>query len=209
MTPDITLYHAPRTRAFTALWLLEELGVPYTLDSFDLRSGRAKSAEYRALNPMGKVPLIVDHGRPVSETGAIAVYLGDRYGSGELAPGVDDPDRGAYLRWMFFAGNVMEPAYCQKVFGWQIEASTAGWSSYERMSEVLGEAVKDGSWLLGERFTLADVIIGNYVRSGMQFGMVEADSELAGYAARVCDRDGYRRAMEIEERERARFPVEG
>ena len=57
--PSLKLYFAPRTRSFTALWLLEELGVGYELDSFDLNSGRHKQPDYLALNPMGKVPLVV------------------------------------------------------------------------------------------------------------------------------------------------------
>lgn len=206
MTPDLTLFYAPRTRAFVAVWLLEELGVPYTLESFDLATGRGRSAEYLALNPMGKVPLVVDHGRPVSETGAIALFLGDRYGDGALTPAIDDPDRGPFLKWLFFAGNAIEPSYCQKVFGWQIDPGTAGWGSYERTMQALVDATTPGPWLLGERFTLADVVIGNYLRSGMQFGMVAADSPLAAYVKRALDRPAYARARAIEDRESARLP---
>jgi len=206
MSPDITLYYAPRTRAFAAVWLLEELGVPYTLDSFDIYGGRQKGAAYRALNPMGKVPLIVDRGRPVSETGAITLYLGDLYGAPEMVPAVDDPDRGDFLRWIFFAGNVIEPAYCQKAFGWQIEPGTASWSSHARMVEVLTGAVQIGPWLLGQRFTLADVLVGNYIQWGTKFGMIAAGSPLAAYAERATDRPAFTRAQAIEARESARFP---
>lgn len=204
--PDITLYYAPRTRAFGALWLLEEVGVPYTLESFDLFTGRGRRPDYLALNPMGKVPLVVDHGRPVSETGAIALYLGDRYGDDRLSPAIDDPDRGPYLKWMFFAGNAIEPSYCQKVFGWQIDPGTAAWGSYARTMQTLVDAVQAGPWLLGDRFTLADVFIGNYLRSGLRFGMVEADSPLAAYVQRATDRPAFARATAIEERESARLP---
>lgn len=205
-TPDITLLYAPRTRAFVALWMLEELGVPYALDAFDIHAGRQRSAAFRALNPMGKVPVVVDHGHPVSETGAIALYLGDRYGSPSLVPGVQDEDRGAFLRWLFFAGNAIEPAYCQKVFGWQVDPGTASWGSYERTMQTLLDAVTPGPWLLGERFTLADVVVGNYVESGTKFGMVAADSPLADYARRATKRPAYARAQAIEARESARFP---
>ncbi len=205
-TPDITLYYAPRTRAFVALWLLEEIGVPYTLDAFDLYTGRQRGEAYRTLNPMGKVPLVVDRGRPVSETGAIALHLGDRYGAADLAPGIEDDDRAAFLRWLFFAGNAIEPAYFQKVFDWQIDEGTASWGSYTRTMEVLAAAVTPGPWLLGERFTLADVVIGNYLLSGMKFGMVEADSPLVAYAKRASARPAFARAEAIEARESARFP---
>ena len=62
----LTLYYAPRTRSFTALWLLEELGVPYALESFDLNGGRNQEPDYLALNPMGKVPLVVHGQRAIS-----------------------------------------------------------------------------------------------------------------------------------------------
>lgn len=204
--PDITLHFAPRTRSFVALWLLEELGVPYTLESFDLGGGRPTTAEFRALNPLGKVPLVIDHGRPISETGAIALYLGDLYGAPAAVPAVDDPDRPAYLRWMFFVGNVMEPAFCQKMFGWEVAPSTAGWGSYARMFEALTAGVTGDGWLLGERFTLADVIVGNYIRFGLQFQMLDVDPRLERYAARATARPSFARAMAIEEREGARFP---
>src|SRR5690606_12223161 len=108
-TQSLTLHYAPRTRAFTALWLLEELGVAYELDSFDLYTGRHKQPAFLALNPMGKVPLVVCDQIPISETGAIAVYLADRFTAAGLAPALDDPQRPAYLRWMFFTAGVLEP----------------------------------------------------------------------------------------------------
>ena len=97
---DLVLHYAPRTRSLVALWLLEELGVPYRLASFDLATGHHKSPEHLALNPMGKVPVVVDRGVPVSELGAIAIYLADRYPAAGLAPALDHPDRAAYLRYM-------------------------------------------------------------------------------------------------------------
>ena len=98
-TPTITLCYAPRTRSFTALWLLEELGVPYELESFDLQSGAHKQPEFLALNPMGKVPLVVCDGTPIAETGAIALYLADRCRETVLSPEIDDPARADVLRW--------------------------------------------------------------------------------------------------------------
>src|SRR5690606_30539389 len=105
---SLKLYFAPRSRSFTALWLLEELGVDYALESFDLRSGRHKQPDFLALNPMGKVPLVVHDGIPVSESGAIAIYLADRFHAAGLAPAIDDRDRPAFLRWVLFAGGVLE-----------------------------------------------------------------------------------------------------
>ena len=83
---DIVLYHAPRTRAFRMLWLLEELDRPYRIKLMSLAAGDHKTQEFLQLNPMGKVPLIVDEGMAITETGAMMVHLADKYSPGELAP---------------------------------------------------------------------------------------------------------------------------
>lgn len=208
MTETVTVYYAPRTRAFVALWLVEELKIDYRLESFDIMTGRHRRPDYLALNPMGKVPLVVDGGQPVHETGAIALHLADRYREVPLAPSIGDPQRGRYLSWLFFAGNVIEPAYCEKAFGWQVNDGTVGWGSYDRMVAALTPVVEQGPWLLGDRFTAADLVIGNYLHSGTKFGVIEPDSALGRFAARAIDRPAFARAAEIEARESARFPAQ-
>jgi glutathione S-transferase len=108
--PDITIYFCKRTRAFVPRWLLEELGVPYRVKPIRLDRREHKAAWFRRINPMGKVPALTDGEAVVSETPAICLLLADRYGMGTLAPTIDDPARGAYLRWMVFATAVFEPA---------------------------------------------------------------------------------------------------
>ena len=98
----ITLYHSPASRAFTAYWMLEELGAPFAVKTVDIRKGEQKQAAYLKLNPAGKVPTLTDGEVVVSENPAIAIYLADRYGYGTLAPRIDDPDRGPYLKWMVY-----------------------------------------------------------------------------------------------------------
>jgi glutathione S-transferase len=203
----LTLHYAPRTRAFTALWLLEELGVPYELDSFDLNSGRHKQADFLALNPMGKVPLVICDGIPVSETGAIAIYLADRYTAARLAPALDDPQRPAYLRWVLFSGSVIEPALGQKFFNWQLSPRTVAWGSFEQMQDVLTAAITDSQWLLGDRFSAADVVVGAGARFGLLFGAFEKQGPIADYVARLTAREGFKRAEAIEQRESERYPI--
>jgi glutathione S-transferase len=205
--PSLKLYFAPRTRSFTALWLLEELGIPYQLDSFDLNSGRHKQPDYLALNPMGKVPLVVCDGVPVSETGAIAIYLADRFPEARLTPAFDDPLRPAYLRWVLFVGGVMEPAFGEKFFKWNVPARSVAWGSFEQMHEVLTAGVTNREWLLGDRFSAADVVVGAAARFGVMFGVFDKTGPIADYVDRVTAREAFKRAQAIEQRESERFPI--
>ena len=102
MPPMLTLYHHPFSRAAGTLWALEEAGQPYELKFLDLAKGEHKSPAMLALNPMGKLPVLVDGDTVVTEAAAIALYLADRYAPGRLAPKLDDPRRGTYLRWALF-----------------------------------------------------------------------------------------------------------
>ncbi|WP_412554290.1 glutathione S-transferase family protein [Shimia sp. MIT1388] len=205
--PTLTLYFAPRTRSFAALWLLEELGEPYQLESFDFATGRHKQADYLSLNPMGKVPLVVDGETPVPEIGAMAIYLADRYAAAGLAPAATDAARAEYLRWMFFASAIMEPAYAQKLFEWEVSPSTVAWGSFEQMMEVLADGLAEGPWLLGETFTAADVAVGNNLVFGQMIGLIPQDGPIGEYLARLKTRAAFQRAEAIELREGERFPV--
>lgn len=208
-SPELTLFYAPRTRSRTAVWLLEELDQPYTLNSFDLASGRHKEPDYLALNPMGKVPVVSHAGQAVAELGAIAIYLADRFPAAGLAPSVTDPIRADYLRWCFFASAIMEPCLGEVFFKWQVPASSVAWGSFAQMLKTLGDAVADRTWLLGERFSAADVLVGSAAAFGVQFGVMPKDGPVGAYVERCLARPASKRADAIEAREGARFKREG
>jgi glutathione S-transferase len=192
------LYWAPRTRSFSALWILEEIGAPYERELIDIRRGDQDKPAYRAINPMGKVPALVDGAAVVAEQGAICAWLADRFPETGLAPTVADPLRGPYLRWLFFAGNCIEPAYMQKFMGWTTTKSQAGWGNYELVVEVLDRALAQGPWILGERFSAADVIIGSGVHFGLAYGLLERRPAFDAYDARCTARPAFARASAID-----------
>lgn len=202
----LVLYYAPRTRSFTALWLLEEMGVPYRLEAFDLLAGRHKHPDFLALNPMGKVPLVVDDGTPVSELSAIAIYLGDRFPESKIAPPVGHPHRAAYLRWVVFQSSVMEPAYAERFSKMEPRPTNYAWGSFDQMLAVATAAVQPGPFLLGDMFTAADVLVGSAVRFGILFGVLPKEGALADYLGRVTARDGFARASAIADRINAELP---
>jgi glutathione S-transferase len=191
---SIVLYHHPWSRAASVVWMLEEVGVPYELRFVDILAGEQSSEAHRALNPMGKIPVVVDGEATISEAAAIGVYLADRYAPGRLAPALDDPARGAFLRWAFFAPSVVEPGCMAHTSGWEFKPGSAGFGSYENLLATLSAGVTPGPWLLGERFTMADVILGSTLRWMLGFGMIEKRPEFVAYADRLGERPALKAA---------------
>lgn len=193
---SIVLYHHPYSRAANVLWMLEELGQPYELKYVDIMKGGHKSPEIVALNPMGKLPVLVDGDAVVTESAAIALYLADRYSLGKLAPAADDPARATYLRWSFFAPSVVEPGAMAKMNNWTFKASQAGWGDYEAMIASMDSAIAGKEYVLGDRFSMADVVFGGTVRYMIRFKMIEPTPALADYAKRLSERPAAKRADE-------------
>ncbi len=191
---SIVLYHHPFSRASNVVWMLEEVGVPYELRFVDLLKGAQKAPEILELNPMGKLPVLVDGDTVVTEGAAIALYLGDRYAYGQLAPKVDDPARGTYLRWSFFAPSVIEPGSMAKGAGWAFKEGQAGWGSYEAMLSAMESALSHGDYLLGDQFSMADVVFGGTLRYMLMFKMLEPRPAFTAYSERLAARPALQRA---------------
>ncbi len=196
----VTLYHHPFSRAANVVWTLEEVGCDYELVHVDLYEGAHKKAPYRELNPMGKVPTLVDGDTVVTEAAAIALYLGDRYALGRLAPALDARQRGAYLRWSFYAPSVIEPGCMAKSAGWEFRASQAGWGTYEEMLDTISAAIGDGPWLLGDTFSMADIVFGGTIRWMTRFDMLDKRPEYLAYVERLSARPACVKGQEINDR---------
>lgn len=184
----IQLYHHSYSRAAGVVWMLEECGVPYELIPVDLMKGAHMAPEFRALNPMGKVPVLVDGGEPFSEAAAIGVYLADRYASGRLAPALDDPKRGTYLKWCFYSPSVVEPGCMAHMSKWEYKPSAAGFGKYEDILTTLEAGLSEGPWLLGEQCSMADIILGNTLMWMMQFNMIDKRPSFVEWTDRLAQR---------------------
>lgn len=181
----LILYHHPYSRAANVVWMLEELGLPYELKYVDLRQGEQATAEFRQKNPMGKLPTLVDGDVTVTESAAIGLYLADRYSYGKLAPKIEAHERAAYLRWILFAPSVIEPGCYAHAAKWEYRPGQAGWGTYENMLTTIEEAIGDGPWIFGERFSMADIIFGGTLRYMLRFKMIEPREPFVAYAARL------------------------
>lgn len=193
------LYWAPHTRAFRTLWMLEESGLPYERELIDINGPDIRSARYRAINPMMKVPALEDGDARLAESGAICAYVADLAPEAKLAPPIGDPARGRYLHWMFFDVACVEPAFVEKMANVQIPARSAGWGSYDRVMDVIEDLVGKGPWAMGERFTAVDVMLGTDIWYGLHLLKVIKDRPvLEAYVARCVTRPAFQRAEAIE-----------
>lgn len=181
----IDLYHHPYSRASTVLWMLEETRVEYNVHFIDILKGAQKEPTFIAMNPMGKLPTIVDDGVPITETAAIGLYLADRYAPGRLAPKLTDAARGTYYRWALFGASVVEPCLMAHAAKWEYKPGSAGFGDHASMLASLKSAVGTTDYILGDTFSMADVILGSTIRFMLQFKMLETAPEFTAYVSRL------------------------
>ena len=198
---EIVFYTHPMSRGRIARWMLEEIGRPYRTVVLDFGT-TMKSADYLAVNPMGKVPAVRWRGVTVTECAAICAWLADACPEAGLAPALDDPARGTYLRWLFFTAGPVEAAVTAKALGLLApadKAAMAGYGSFEQTVDALEAAVTPGPWILGDRFSAADVYVGSQIIWGLQFGTLPDRDAFKAYAARLSGRKAAVRAREIDD----------
>ena len=192
------LYWSPRTRSFTALWLMEETGAPYERVLTDISTGAQKTPDYLAINPMGKVPALKDGDATLAEASAICAYVAERYPEAKLAPPIGDPLRAKYLYWLFFAPGCIEPAMMQIATKIEISPVSAGWGDATRVFDVLDAALAKGPWILGESFSAADVAIGAALNFSVRlFKMMPARPSFDRYIDRCAARPAFQRATAL------------
>ncbi len=195
----LRLHWWPHTRAARAVWMLEETGADYELLPLDIDDPRARDdPAFRAVSPLGKVPALLDGAAGFADSTAIGLYLADRFPAAGLAPAADDPRRGRYLWWMVFTAAVAEPAVGERMAGSETHHRRNGWGSYDSMLAALEQGVASGPWLLGERFTMADVMVGSTVAFFRTVGLLPESRGLQDYAERCLARPACARAARRE-----------
>ena len=184
-TRKVTLFHAPNTRSSGVLALLEELGADFDLHVLSFRKAEQLDPYYLAVNPMGKVPAVKHGDALVTEQVAIFLYLADLYPEAGLAPAIGDVLRGPYLRWMVFYGSCFEPALVDRAL--KREPAPRGMSpygDYDTTVKAVTDQLASGTWLLGERFTAADVLWGTALTWTTSFNLVPMTPVIRAYLDR-------------------------
>jgi len=189
-------YFNPMSRAITTNWMLTELDAEHEQVVVDFVSGAISSLKYRRINPMGKVPTLVDGDVVVTEVAAICAYLADRYPEKGLAPPPDSLERGRYYRYLFFTGTTLEPMFTTRLLGvTDYPAESVGWGDFERCMATVESMTPLADWALGSQFSAADVVFGGMLDSAVQFGWLEAPSaRVAAYVRRIKSRPAYRQS---------------
>ena len=200
MSSELIFYTNPMSRGQIIRWMLEEVGAPYDTEILDYASGM-KGDEYRAINPMMKVPAIAHKGRVVTEAAAICAYLADAYPEAGLGP--REEEKADYYRWMFFAAGPLEQAVTNNVAGLkpnEQQQRMFGYGHYDLAVSTLAGHLAGSEYVCGPRFNAADVYVGSAVMWGTQFGTLPKLDTFVAYAERLGQREAYKRGKEEDNR---------
>jgi len=201
MADELVLYTNPMSRGRVARWMLEEIGEPYKVEVVDYAS-TMKGPAYLAINPMGKVPALRHGDAVVTETAAICAYLADAFPQARLAPPPGDRLRAPYYRWLFFCAGPFEAAASNKALGFVVPPERErmmGYGNFGKTISTLEAAITSVDYLVGNRFSAADLYVGAQIGFGMMFGTLERRPAFERYWHRMSDRPAYTRATKLDD----------
>jgi len=197
---ELVLYTNPMSRGRVARWMLEELGQPYRTEVLEFGT-TMKSPAYLAINPLGKVPALSHGDVVVTEAAAICAYLADAFPAAGLAPAPGDRLRGPYYRWLFLAAGPIEQAGTMFELGFEVPLEKRSSVGFGRLADMVGmieAVVSEHEYLVGDRFSAADLYLGMELYWGMAAGAIEKRPALERYVARLRGRPAAIRAREID-----------
>lgn len=211
MTDQLVFYTHPMSRGRIVRWMLEEIGAPYKTEVVEY-GPQMKSSEYRAINPMGKVPALRHGDTVVTESAAIIAYLADAFPAAGLAPPADSPLRGPYYRWLFFAAGPLETAMINTKLGFEVPADKRvmiGYGTLETALDTLEQALNGRDTLVGDTFTAADLYLVAHLGWYLQQGLINPRADFVRYAGLHGERAALKRASEIDDALLTEHPIPG
>lgn len=194
----LELYTNPHSRGQIAHWMMEEVGQPYETHWLKWGPEGNKSADFLAVNPMGKLPALRRDGKIVTEAAAICLYLADAFPEANLKPGPEG--LADYYRWVLFAAGPLEQAITTKAMGWEVTAErkrTLGFGDFEDAVGALEAMLKERQYVCGDTFTAADVYVGSHVDWGMAFKSLPSRPAFEAYAERLRVREAYKATKDL------------
>lgn len=193
----ITLYHAPRSRSSSMVWLLEELQVPYQIELVPIVYGNGQGSpapeSYRRIHPHKKVPAIDHDGVIVHECAAVTLYLADAFPKAGLAPLIGDPRRGPYVTWLAYWAGPMNSISAARFLGWDKDRTT-GFGTFEDMDGFMNRTLESHPYIVGDTFTAADVLVGAAIEFFVGGGVLQKRKAYEDYMKRLNERPAKARA---------------
>lgn len=200
------LYHIPSTRSVRPQWLLEEMEISY--DLIRVTREMSLSSEYINLHPQGKVPVLVDENVTIFESGAICTYLADKYLDQGFAPKLESPARAYYYQWLFYAALTLEapveqymfhvlPDLPEQVIPKQAKVRVAPEEAQQwflKVCKPLNKRLENQHYLVGNRFSAADVVTGGVLLWALKLGMMKQECPVKEYLKRLMERPALKKA---------------
>ena len=199
----LKIYHARNTRGIRLIWLCEELAIPYEVENIDFSVEYRRTPEFRAISPLGKVPIMLDGDIKIFESGAMVQYVLQRYANGRLQPTYDDPQYPLFLQWMWFA-----EATASRPLG-EIVNHGREFPGEQRLDNVVSEManrgadslvaiadyVEDKQYLINDTFSAADIMIGYTIMLGDLLIADQVPAHIQPYWQRLQERPAYQKAI--------------
>ncbi len=198
------LYHCAKSRSVRVMWLLEELGLEYEVVKMSFDPDSLQSADYLAINPFGKVPVLVDGATTMSESVAIVQYILNRYGDGRLEPDRNGPEYGKFLQWLHFGESTMMGPVAQMASHMMffpeelrnpaiLEQGRKTWSHY---LSILDKELADKDYLCGNEFSAADIVVayGLFIVKVFRLAPDGGHANVEAYYQRLSSRPAFQKA---------------
>ena len=210
----LRIYGIARTRAFRALWVAMELGIDYEHVPIEIGSAGARTAEFLAVNPNGRLPAIDDGGFVLWESLAITLYLAKKHSTGKLYPAALEGEAKAW-QWSLWALNEVD----RGVNIWSLHAvrlPPAEQDAAKRAEalkviaepfKVLDDALADRPYLLGEAFTVADLNVAAVISRAIEMDLSKTP-RLKAWLTRCLERPAAREALKLKAQGDAEVPLE-
>ena len=194
----LTVHHLQKSQSERIVWLCEELGISYELKCYQREAvGNAAPVDYKALHWSGTAPVITDGNVTLAESGAIIEYIVKRYGDGRLTVASESPEFADYLFWFHFVNGSLMPSLLMLASEGNL-AAFIGKRAHRSMA-ALDAHLGNHTWLAGETFTVADIMMGYPLTTRRQFFLpfdLSPYPKIRAYLKRIGERPAYRRAME-------------
>lgn len=197
----LTLYHTPESRSSRVIWLLEELGLDYQLVHCEIQlSDGSGSPDPKNPHPEKRVPALQHEGQLVTEQSAVALYLTDAFPAKGLGIQIGDPRRAAYLSWLVFYASEVDPLYTtRKYYRDRLHPKTV--KDSHRVVNRVTEALSKGPYLLGDKFTAADILVSGPLDWSLAWDpdYVSKNTLVMDWLKRLAERPAAQRALALDE----------